>query len=45
MFNINILFNGRNYAIKFVNDCGSMILEVEKMILEERQPKEKDSKL
>ena len=36
MFNINILFNGRNYAIKFANDCSSMILEVEEMILEER---------
>ena len=22
-----MLFNGRNDAIKFVNDCGSMILE------------------
>ena len=33
--NINIFFNGRNYAIKFVEDYGSMILEAKKM-----QPKE-----
>ena len=33
--NINISFNGRNYAIIFVEDYGSMILEAKKM-----QPKE-----
>ena len=36
MADINIPFNGRNYAIKFVNDCGGMILEVEEIILEEK---------
>ena len=28
--NINILFNGRNDAIKFVKDYGSMILEAKR---------------
>ena len=27
MANINMLFKERNYAVKFVNDCSSLILE------------------
>ena len=29
--NINIHFNSRNTAIKFIEDCGSMILEVKRL--------------
>ena len=33
--NINRLFNGRNYTIKFIEDYGSMILEAKKKAAEE----------
>ena len=33
--NINMLFKGRNGAMKFVDHCGSMVLESKK-----RQPKD-----
>ena len=36
MSNINILFNGRNDAIKFVDDYGSMILEVLRKATEDK---------
>ena len=36
MSNIDILFNGRNDAIKFVEDYGSMILEVLRKATESR---------
>ena len=33
--NINRLFNGSNYAVKFIEDYGSMILEAKKKAAEE----------
>ena len=30
--NINILFNARNNAIKFIEDYGSMILEAKRLL-------------
>ena len=33
--NLNILFNGRNKAISFMNDYGSMILEAKKRVEEQ----------
>ena len=35
--NLNILFNGRNEAIKFYDDYSSMILEAKKMAAEETE--------
>ena len=43
MANINKLFNGRNDAIKFVNDYGSMILETKRKPAEE-EPRPEPSK-
>ena len=40
--NINRLFNGRNYAIKFIEDYGSMILEAKRK-LQKNQQQEQDS--
>ena len=34
--NINILFNARNNAIKFIEDYGSMILEVKRLVKQEK---------
>ena len=34
--NINILFNARNNAIKFIEDYGSMILEAKKLAREQK---------
>ena len=33
--NINILYNARNEAIKFIEDYGSMILEAKKLAIEQ----------
>ena len=33
--NLNVLFNGRNDAINFIEDCGSMILEAKRKVAEE----------
>ena len=33
--NISMLFNGKNDAIKFIEDYGSMILEVKRKAVEE----------
>ena len=38
MTNINTFFNGRNYAIKLVDDYSSMILEAKRKAAEE-EPK------
>ena len=43
MANINELFNGRNNAIKFVDDYGSMILEAKRKAAEE-EPKPEPTK-
>ena len=40
MANINKLFNGRNDAIKFADNCGSMILEAERKAAEEESEPE-----
>ena len=37
--NINIHFNARNNAIKFIEDCGSMILEANRLAKEEQEGK------
>ena len=37
--NANILFNGRNSAIKFIEDYGSMILEAKRLAKEEQEGK------
>ena len=37
--NANILFNGRNSAIKFIEDYGSMILEAKRLAKEEQEHK------
>ena len=44
MANIKKLFNRRNNAIKFVDDYGSMILEVERKLAEKPQPEPEPSK-
>ena len=33
--NVNVLFNARNNAIKFIEDCGSMILEAKRLAKQE----------
>ena len=33
--NVNVLFNARNNAIKFIEDCGSMILEPKRLAKQE----------
>ena len=33
--NINVLFNARNNAIKFIEDYGSMILEAKRLVKQE----------
>ena len=38
MANINKLFNGRNNAIKFVDDYDSIILEAKRKAAEEPEP-------
>ena len=38
--NINILFNARNNAIKFIEDYGSMILEAKRPVLKLLTPKQ-----
>ena len=43
MANINKLFNGRNDAIKFVDDYGPMILEAKRKAAEE-EPKPEPTK-
>ena len=40
----NMLFNGRNDVIKFVDDYGSMILEAKRQAAE-KPPKSKESKI
>ena len=40
MANINKLFNGRNDAIKFADNCGSMSLEAERKAAEEESEPE-----
>ena len=43
--NINMLFNGRNDSIKFVDDYASMILEAKGKVAEEKsEPKPEPSK-
>ena len=37
--NANILFNGRNSAIEFIEDYGSMILEAKRLAKEEQEGK------
>ena len=37
--NANILFNGRNSAVKFIEDYGSMILEAKRLAKEEQEGK------
>ena len=44
MTNIKKLFNRSNNAIKFVDDYGSMILEVERKVAEKPQPEPEPSK-
>ena len=41
--NINMLFNGRNEAINFIDDYGSLILQAKKGLLKSKQ-KEQDFK-
>ena len=43
MGNINKIFNGRNYAIQFLYDYGSMILHAKRKAAEEK-PELKPSK-
>ena len=43
MANINKLFNGRNDAIKFVDNYSSMILEVKRKVTQ-KEPESKPSK-
>ena len=38
--NINKLFNGRNHAIKFVYDYGSVILEAKRTVAQEKPKQE-----
>ena len=35
--NMNILYNARNNAIKFIEDCGAMILEAKKLAREQER--------
>ena len=44
MANIKKLFNRRNNAIKFANEYGSMILEVERKAAEKPEPEPEPSK-
>ena len=45
MADINKFFNGRNGAIKFVDDFGSMILEAKRKAAEKPEPEPEPSKV